>query len=554
MALGGLTSVFAEGPVDVYGEMRVKGQYFVGSKEPYTNAIVQVKGLSFFWNQWGGESQWNAGVVDVMVDEYGAEILRVPVSTSTGGRYADLNAAAQVIDRSIERGIYIVIDFHSHFAWDEIDEAKKFFQQAVERYGDEDNVIFETFNEPRTAEPHSWDDMKGYHDIIVKHIRDLGSDNLIIAGTPCLDQVWDGVKDNPVEDPDNNTAYALHFYTASPEHWLDKGSWIGDNLKVALKDKLPLFVTEWGTSHHDGGQDGNSFNGEKADEWHALLDEYGWSSAMWSIHSDRQSSAIWGNNGKSDTYIKGLLSDWKKIAPWRTGVVRPLAGAMVVSSPKKTLELPEKSTALTATIQGGKSPYGYKWSQSSGDAVDIGDSKAQNLKLDNLKLGTYTFLLKITDSDGQAAQTTIVVDVVNAVESVSSSSENQSTLISSSFETITDINDPDVSSSDVGSSEAYRESSESKNPPPGAQDTLTASIHLGRSSQINSSIVYYVSKATGLSIVVNKAGAYSIGLFDITGKKVYGITTEALYKGRVVLPLSNPLAEGLYVVKAREIQ
>ncbi len=554
MALGGLSSVFAEGPVDVYGEMKVKGQYFVGSKEPYTNSIVQVKGLSFFWNQWGGESQWNAGVVDVMVDEYGAEILRVPVSTSSGGKYADLNAAAQVIDRSIERGIYIVIDFHSHFAWDEIDESKKFFQQAVERYGDEDNVIFETFNEPRTTEPHSWDDMKGYHDIIVKHIRDLGSDNLVVAGTPCLDQVWDGVKDNPVVDPDNNTAYALHFYTASPEHWLDKGSWVGDNLKIALKDKLPLFVTEWGTSHHDGGQDGNSFNGEKADEWHALLDEYGWSSAMWSIHSDGQSSAIWGNNGKSDNYIKGLLSDWKKIAPWRTGVVRPLAGAMVVTSPKVILELPENSAVLEGAIQGGKSPYGYKWSQTSGNTVEIGDSKAQTLKLEKLKLGSYKFKLVITDSDDQTAETVIVVDVV---EPALSSSDSQPDIVDSSSEKVVDIKDPDKegsSGSDNSSSGVYQGSSESKSPPPDGLDTLTASIQLGRTSQMSSSIMYYVSKATGLSIIVNKVGAYSISLYDITGKKVYGITTDTLYKGRVTLPLSSPLGEGLYVVKAREIR
>ena len=61
----------ASGPVSYYGELKTKGNQIIGSK---TGNPAQVKGMSFFWSNWGG-NMWNSGTVNRMVDEFKCEIL-----------------------------------------------------------------------------------------------------------------------------------------------------------------------------------------------------------------------------------------------------------------------------------------------------------------------------------------------------------------------------------------------------------------------------------------------------------------------------------------------
>ncbi|MGL1886171.1 MAG: glycoside hydrolase family 5 protein [Reichenbachiella sp.] len=533
-------TVYGEGPVDVYGEMKVKGQYFVGSKGAYKNAIVQVKGLSFFWNNWGGEQYWTADQVNNMVDNFDAEVLRVPVTTSSKGKYADLGAAVQVIEQSIARGIYIIIDFHSHHAWNEVDEAKNFFTQAVEWYGQYDNVIFEIFNEPITNEPHDWMPVKNYADELVKHIRDLGSDNLIIVGTPCYDQVFAGIKENPVVDPDNNTAYAMHFYSYS--HHVGDG-WLGKNFKSALEDGLPFMVTEWGTSHFDGGQDGGSFDGQSADEWHALLDEYGFSSAMWSIFSHGQSSALWGNNGQAEGYIKGLLSGWKNEADWRTGNVRTIPGGLAVTGKDVSVALPE-SAKIKAVVEGGKEPYIIAWSKKSGGSATIADKSARTTNVGGLEVGSYEFIVSVTDGWG---------DVVEAVITVSVTGDDEGPVdIVSSEDVMSSVVD-DISSSDAVkdiSSDDIEDSSGDKSPPPDSNDIAPLYSNGINASQ---SLLYRVTNKSTLEITVSEIGSYSVTLFDVMGNLVSKIEMGTVSKGSYELQLSPSVREGLYVVQTNRL-
>lgn len=540
--LSSFSNLYAEGPVDVYGEMKVKGQYIVGSKEPYTNAMVQAKGLSFFWNNWGGGAHWTAGNVDKMIDDYGVEILRVPVTTNTDGKYADLGAAAEVINRSIERGIYIIIDFHSHYAWGQVDEAKSFFKQAVEWFGDYDNVIFEVFNEPATDAPHSWGRTLDYNNEMVKYIRDLGSDNLIIAGTPCWDQVFDEIKANPVIDPANNTAYAMHFYSVT--HKVDD-DWLGKNFKVALEDELPIFASEWGTSHKDGGQDGHSFDGPSADQWHALLDQYGWSSAMWSIHSSSQSSAIWGNSGQSDGYIKNLLAEHKKTASWRTGIPRVIPGLeepdtitdpvvttpLSISGKNVTMNPDKKSVEIVVEAAGGTEPYVYTWSKKSGKNVSISDGNSKKETVSGLTVGDYVIVVMATDAEGAQKSVEVSITVEN--------------------------NDPQSSSStDLLSSLATSSSSEqlsSSPPPPPSSDVLMPLFEKG-SSVLQQTQLVRLQSSTEAQIQLGQSGVYSIALYDLMGNKIVQHTTPRAVQGAYGFAVDHSLTQGLYVVKVDKMK
>ncbi|MGL1900773.1 MAG: glycoside hydrolase family 5 protein [Fibrobacterales bacterium] len=547
--LSSFSNLYAEGPVEVYGEMKVKGQYIAGSKAPYTNAMVQAKGLSFFWNQWGGENQWNASIVDKMVDEYNAEVLRVPVSTSSGGKYADLGAAAEVINRSIERGIYIIIDFHSHYAWGERDEAKQFFKDAVEWYGDYDNVIFETFNEPVTDEPHVWAGVREYHDELVQYIRDLGSDNLIIAGTPCFDQVFEGIKEDPVKDPANNIVYAMHFYSYT--HKVDDG-WLGKNFKVALEDELPIFVSEWGTSHSDGGRGGNAgtFDGNSADQWHAIFDQFGWSSAMWSIHSDGQSSAIWGNTGQADGYIKGLLAKHKEVASWRTGVLRVIPGLeevdpvvdpdideptpLSISGKKVTMNPDKESVEIVVEAKGGTEPYTFTWSKKSGNTVSISGGNSNKETVSGLIVGDYVILAQVTDGNGDKKIVEVAITVEN---SDTQSSDDSSTDFLSSLS-------PSSSSESLSSSPQG---------PPSSSDHIMALFERG-SSVMHQTQLVRLQSSRDAQIHLGQSGVYTIALYDIMGNQIAQHTTAHAVQGDYSFSVDHSITQGLYVVKVGKIK
>ncbi|MGL1903748.1 MAG: cellulase family glycosylhydrolase [Fibrobacterales bacterium] len=558
--LFGLISAEAIGPVDIYGEMKVKGQYFVGSKKPYTNAMVQVKGLSFSWNQWGGENFWTAEVVDQMVDDFDAEVLRVAVSTTSGGKPADFEFATTVIDQCIARGVYIIIDFHSHHAWDEIPEAKEFFTKAVEKYGQYDNIIFEIFNEPVTEDPHEWGPVKDYADELIGHIRELGSDNLILVGTPSYGQVFRGIINDPVNDPSNNSAYVMHFYAYS--HFVDDG-WTGQHFKDALQDGLPFFVSEWGISHYNGGKGEfeGSFDGESADAWHAVLDEYGFSSAMWAITTDGQSSALWGNDAGGEQYITDMLDEWKITADWRTNTIRALPGEFIVGAADIVVAQPETEAVLNGLVSGGKSPYTYEWTSVTGGSSLISDSQIASPIITGLELGSYTFALVVSDADGIEAETEVTISVVEPVvlssssidesssESSSENVESSDTQPSNSSMSSSSIEDTSSSSKDIDEEEEEEFSSSSINTPSAEGPVgIFNDLKQNTTNNLNVSLIYKVTNKDYVSINVLEPGRYVLHIYDAMGKHIGSQTNDFTVDGSQSLFLQTPMKEGLYAV------
>ena len=307
------------GPVSQYGELLV-GQvdgigHIYGSCEGIAaGKEVQVRGMSMYWSLLDAATMFysEAGIT-TMVRDMKVEIIRLAIGTTenwggTLGYIKDPDAQRELIKAAVmaavKNDIYVIIDWHSHTAPQQLEEATQFFEEVAQAYGAYDNVIFEVFNEPTNV--HSWTDVREYANKIVATIRKY-SDNLILVGNPNWDQVPNVAIGKEVEDPKNNVAYTFHYYAMS------HGSSQMNNANKAIKSGLSLFVSEWGT----GTADGKGTPGEdKNNMWQEWMDENKLSSANWSASKISEGTAAFASDATVDalTYtpsgemVKGFLA------------------------------------------------------------------------------------------------------------------------------------------------------------------------------------------------------------------------------------------------------
>lgn len=265
-------------PVAQYGDLKVVGNQI---QSKLTNTQVQLRGMSLFWSQWGG-AFWNASAVNSTVDNWGATVVRAAMGVESGGYLT--NPAAEkarvkaVVDAAIAKGIYVIIDWHDHNATVHTNEAKAFFTEMAQTYGNKDNVIFEIYNEP---DGESWSEIKTYAQTVISAIRGTGSDNLIVVGTPTWSQDVDQAANSPITGF-SNIAYTLHFYAGTHKQSLR------DKATYALSKGIPLFVTEFGTC--DASGNGN-LDLVESQTWINFLNANKLSWANWSLFDKNETAS-----------------------------------------------------------------------------------------------------------------------------------------------------------------------------------------------------------------------------------------------------------------------
>lgn len=198
---------------------------------------VVLKGVSYGWHQFWPRF-YNASTVAYLSGDWGAEVLRASMGVDLDSAcYVykpefGIKCVTTVVDAAIENNVYAIIDWHSHNLRQE--EAKEFFAQMATRYKGVPNVIYEVFNEPVED---SWEQVKAYSVEIIKTIRAIEPEAVILVGCPHWDQDIHLAADDPITGY-NNIMYTVHFYANT------HGQWLRDRTDYALSKGLPVFISE----------------------------------------------------------------------------------------------------------------------------------------------------------------------------------------------------------------------------------------------------------------------------------------------------------------------
>lgn len=300
----------ANTPVSIHGALSVKETNIVDKN----GQVVQLKGISTHGLQWFPQYV-NKETFKFMRDEWGINVVRLAMYTDPNVGYTkELHKKVKEgINYATELGLYVIVDWHilsdgnpnTYKA-----EALEFFKEIANEYKDNENIIYEICNEPNGNV--SWErEIKPYAQDVIKEIREIDKDAIIICGTPTWSQDVDIVAKSPIEGYDN-IMYALHFYAATHTDW------IRNKAKKAIDSGLPIFVSEFGICDASGNG-GIDYN--QSEQWMNFLNENNISWVMWNLSNKQETSAI-------------ILSNCNKVTEWTEDELSS-AGKWLVEALKK---------------------------------------------------------------------------------------------------------------------------------------------------------------------------------------------------------------------------
>jgi endoglucanase len=271
-----LLSAFTQ-PVKENGRLKVDGIQLKNEK----GMPVVLRGMSFGWHNWWPRF-YNAGAVSWLKKDWGCNIVRAAMGVEPDGGYIkqpgqSVQTIRAVVDAAIKENIYVIIDWHSHNI--RLEEAKAFFTEMAKAYGDKPHVIYEIFNEP---ERQTWADVKAYSIELIKTIRAIDPDNIILVGTPHWDQDIHLAADDPITGFDN-IMYTLHYYAATHKQQLrDRGDY-------ALGKGLPLFISESAGMEATGNGPVNEPEWQQWIDW-AERNKVSW--ITWSVSDKNETCSV----------------------------------------------------------------------------------------------------------------------------------------------------------------------------------------------------------------------------------------------------------------------
>ena len=287
-------------PVAINGKLQVNGTQLCNQN----GEALMLRGASFGWhNLW--PRFYNKKAVAWLATDWKCNVVRASMGVGLDDSYLEnpeyaLKCMTNVIDGAIKQGIYVLIDFHSHKL--HTAEAKIFFSQMATKYKDAPNVIYEIWNEP---DYYTWPEVKAYSEELIKTIRAIDPDNIILVGSPHWDQDIHLVAEDPIKGQ-SNLMYTMHFYAGTHKQWLR------DRTDAAMAKGIPIFVSEC------AGMEATGDGPVDEVEWKAFLD---WMEAqkiswiVWSVSDKNETcSMLLPRASAEGNWTDDLIKPWGKIS------------------------------------------------------------------------------------------------------------------------------------------------------------------------------------------------------------------------------------------------
>ena len=278
-----------------YGQLRVVGTQLSDAG----GEAVTLRGASLGWhNLW--PRFYNKSAVKWLITDWKIDLIRAAMGLEIDDNYREnpefaLKCITPVIESAIKNGIYVIIDFHAHKNY--LPYAKTFFAEMATKYGKYPNVIYEIWNEPDYFE---WTEVKSYSEEVIKTIRAIDPDNIILVGSPHWDQDLDKVAADPIRNV-SNIMYTMHFYAGTHKKWLR------DRTDDAIEKGIPVFVSECAGMEASG--DGP-------------LDEKEWNAFVEWMEARKISWVVWSVSDKNET-CSMLLPRASSYGKWDDKLLKP---------------------------------------------------------------------------------------------------------------------------------------------------------------------------------------------------------------------------------------
>ncbi|MEV4216777.1 cellulase family glycosylhydrolase [Nonomuraea sp. NPDC049725] len=275
-------------PVEANGQLRVCGIKLCNEN----GKQIQLRGMSSHGIQWYNQCL-NSASLDALAADWKADVLRISMYVQEGGYETNprlfTDRVHNLIEMATARGMYAIVDWHMLTPGDpmyNLSRAKTFFTEIAQRHDGKDNVLYEIANEPN-GDAVTWSVIRNYAHQLIPVIRQHDADAPILVGTRAWSSLGvsgGGDESEIIANPVNaaNIMYTFHFYAAS------HGSEYLSTLSRAA-DRLPIFVTEFGTQTASG-DGGNNFT--RSQQYLDLMAQKKISWVNWNFSDDFRTGAV----------------------------------------------------------------------------------------------------------------------------------------------------------------------------------------------------------------------------------------------------------------------
>ncbi|MEU4572301.1 cellulase family glycosylhydrolase [Nonomuraea sp. NPDC023979] len=275
-------------PVEANGQLRVCGIKLCNEN----GKQIQLRGMSSHGIQWYNQCL-NSASLDALAADWKADVLRISMYVQEGGYETNprlfTDRVHNLIEMATARGMYAIVDWHMLTPGDpmyNLSRAKTFFTEIAQRHDGKDNVLYEIANEPN-GDAVTWSVIRNYAHQLIPVIRQHDADAPILVGTRAWSSLGvsgGGDESDIIANPVNaaNIMYTFHFYAAS------HGSEYLSTLSRAA-DRLPIFVTEFGTQTASG-DGGNNFT--RSQQYLDLMAQKKISWVNWNFSDEFRTGAV----------------------------------------------------------------------------------------------------------------------------------------------------------------------------------------------------------------------------------------------------------------------